>query len=274
MNSKKLSHAVQVVSEAGYIAMRYFNQLHELHIEEKKKLDFVSNADISVEKYIIEALGSIYPKDGFIGEESEFKQATTSQLDADRDGYWVIDPIDGTSNFINHINYWCISVAYYDCRQQKVTLAIIHQPCLNKLFASERGAGVYLNGVELPRIDKKLDEISRKKALIGLGTGTSVPLDIEIKIITFVKSLSVGYRKLSCCALMLTEVVTGSYRGYFEPKINSWDCLAGLMMIEELGGITNDFLASTQNLLSGNVLLAGTPEFYPTIKPLLAMKMV
>ncbi len=274
----KLNIAIPIVKQAGALSLHYFKQLAysvgSVSIKEKQHLDFVSEADIAVEKVLISALTKAFPKDSYIGEESSFQNqnnpasADPSASSNAIDGYWVIDPIDGTTNFINGLDDWCISVAYYSIQAQAATIGMIYQPTHNRLFASARGFGVTLNGTPLPRIDAPLSAMQNKYAIIGVGTSSLAPTELVATISGFIRELGCSRRKISCCALMLSAVVTGSYRGYFEPKINSWDCLAGLMMIKELGGTTNDFLANN-GIFNGNVLMAAHPAFYPKLLPLL-----
>jgi len=131
-------HAVQVlVRDAGLYALQWFRKLDSLKTEKKGPQDLVSKADREVEKMIRERLQTLFPEDGFLGEESG-----TRNLDAE--GIWIVDPIDGTSCFLNGLSSWCVSIAFVVKNQ--IEIGLIYAPCTDELFASQRGTGATLNG--------------------------------------------------------------------------------------------------------------------------------
>jgi myo-inositol-1(or 4)-monophosphatase len=241
----RLAAAEAVAREAGSLARSFYEGRDSLEIESKGAQDLVSKADREVETLIRDRLSSLFPSDGFVGEEHAH-----DLVDAASGGHWVIDPIDGTWCFLNGIGSWCVSLAYE--RAGRVETGVIYDPMAGELFAARRGGGARLNGRTI--------QVSASTSL-GDGTvslGYSLRCPYETMLPLFEKLLAAGgmYQRHGSGALGLAWTAAGRLIGYVEPHMNSWDCLAGLLLIEEAGGFANDFLQNN-GLLDGNRVIAG-----------------
>ncbi|MCS3432259.1 inositol monophosphatase [Klebsiella sp. BIGb0407] len=224
-----------------------------LQIESKGRQDFVSEADVYVESVLKQWLAEQFPEDGFLGEESG--------LVAGKSGIWVLDPIDGTTNFIRGMDYWCISLAYV--QQDIIELGIIYAPDRNEFFFARRGAGAFLNGKRL-----SLQEPASDAVVIGMGRSSRTTVARYTQTLESVLSDGIEYRRFGAGALMLAHVASGLVHAYYEEYINSWDVLAGLLLITEAGGKSNAFL-DNEGLLKGNAVLAGCPAVLSRISEIL-----
>jgi myo-inositol-1(or 4)-monophosphatase len=208
-----------------------------LNIITKADQDFVSQADILVEKALQTYLAQAFPNSGFLGEESGLKEG--------KDGIWVIDPIDGTTNFTLGMDYWCISVAYVV--KEVIQLGIVYAPDRDELFIAQKGKGATLNGKAL-NIVEPLSE----RVVVGLGRSNRHPLNHYLKTLEhLITEENIEYRRFGAGALMLCHVASGQVHGYFEAHLNSWDALAGLLICQEAGASSNDFMANN-GLYEGN----------------------
>ncbi|MBI1779061.1 MAG: inositol monophosphatase [Proteobacteria bacterium] len=232
-----------VIREAGRLARTYFYDRASLGLTFKGPQDYLTVADGAVERAIIERLGRAFPGDGFLGEEGGGRPAPS---------LWVIDPIDGTANFARGVPHFCISIAYM--RNGKVELGAIYQPITDELFAARRGAGAACNGRKMQVSATK----DMAQAIVELGWSKRRPMQTYTAVMERVVTAGGSFRRAGSGALGLAYVADGRSDGYAELHINSWDCLAGLIMIEEAGGWTNDFLAGN-GLTEGNPVLAATP---------------
>jgi myo-inositol-1(or 4)-monophosphatase len=221
-----------------------------LSITVKGRQDFVSEADVMVENELKQALLSLFPNDGFLGEESGLVVGNDNQTA----GIWVIDPIDGTTNYLQNMDYWCISVAYVV--KNIIQIGFVYAPDRDELFFAQRGKGSYLNGVKLT-----INEPDEGQAIIGIGRSNRRPLQEYFDLLTRLDSKNIEHRRFGAGALMLAHVSSGLVHGYYESHLNSWDALAGLLLIEEAGGKTNDFLANG-GLMNGNLTWAASPTLW------------
>ena len=254
---KNRFHAVQVlVRDAGLYAIQWYSKLDSLQTEKKGPQDWVSEADREVEKMIRSRLQKLFPEDGFLGEESG-----TNNLDAE--GIWVVDPIDGTSCFLNGLSSWCVSIAFVVKNQ--IEIGLIYAPCTDELFASQHGAGATLNG----RVMKPSQAVSLADGIVGLGYSPKSSIEATQKAFDYLFKNGGAYHNVGSAALMLAYVAAGRYIGVYEFQLNSWDCLAGIAMVRETGGWTNDFLAN-DGLLSGNPILAASPGTKEVMQKLFA----
>ncbi|MGA1598538.1 MAG: inositol monophosphatase family protein [bacterium] len=251
----RLQVAKAVALEAGRLAMRFFRNRDALSIETKlNALDLVSQADREVEQLIRTQLLDAFPEDGFLGEESGSHSGQ---------GAWVVDPIDGTYPFLKGTPVWCTSIAYHLEGQAQV--GVIYDPNTDELFSAARGEGAFLNGkrLELPTTE------GLSGGTIAIGHSPKVSNDPSIRAMEFVLQQGGLYQRNGSGALMAVYVAAGRHVAFYETHINSWDCLAALLMIEEAGGWTNDFLAN-DGLHQGNYLIAGAPGTEPVMQELLA----
>lgn len=224
-----------------------------LTIEKKARQDFVSQADVYVETELRAWLKTERPQDGLLGEERGLEPGT--------DGVWVIDPIDGTTNFILGMDYWCISVAYV--RNSVIELGIIYAPDRDEFFFAQSGKGAFLNGKKLSLVDPDPEAV-----VLGLGRSSRTTPREYAKTIEVLLEQGIEHRRFGAGALMLAHVAAGLVHGYFEAHLHSWDALAGLALIKEAGGMHNDFLAN-EGLTQGNHAWAASPTVWRRLQPIL-----
>ncbi len=266
---ERLEFLIKIVRQAGKIALSHFDKGDKLSITEKQAQDYVSEGDLEVEKFLVSKLSEKFPEDHILGEEGiSPKQANTS-LEKFEQGSWIIDPIDGTTNFISGFHYWGISVAYY--KHGEVRLGCIYAPAIDKFFHVRQHAGFYLNDVSVTAKSASKKRLHEIKPIIGLGLGYKMEARETLDLLEYIKGLSFDYRKLSCCSLMLADTALGNFTAYYEPQIHSWDCAAGILMVLESGGSCSDFFSATgRGLIHGKPLLAAVDAtFYARLTPLL-----
>lgn len=245
---ERLAFAVEMARRAGDVGMAHFRKLDELQIESKGHQDMVSNADKELETIIRAAIAEQFPEDGILGEEHG--------REAGRSGFtWVIDPIDGTANFVRGIPAWCVVIACVDADGPVV--GVTHEPATSETFAAGRGLGCTLNGRPV--------RVSTSKSLASGSMGVGFSNRVEVApILKFMAALTdeggVFFRNASG-ALMLSYVAAGRLIGYAEPHMNAWDCVAGFLQITEAGGQVHPF--ETEPMLErGGVAIAGADGVY------------
>ncbi|EIM26297.1 inositol monophosphatase/fructose-1,6-bisphosphatase family protein [Microvirga lotononidis] len=240
----RLPVACAAAREAGSLARRRFNGRPGLSsINLKGHQDYLSAVDAEVEALLRLRLLESFPEDSFFGEEGG------GSFD---NNVWVVDPVDGTANFVRGISQFCISLAYV--RGGQTQIGIIYDPMADEMFVAERGRGATLNG-ELIRVSG-LEEIG--SSTIEAGWSNRLPFSQYVDLIGRLLGDGAGIRRGGSGALALAYVSAGRLDGYCELHMNSWDALAGLLLIEEAGGWVNDFLAN-DGLRNGNGVLGCTP---------------
>ncbi|MBC7738453.1 MAG: inositol monophosphatase [Candidatus Saccharibacteria bacterium] len=241
--------ALATIREAGTLASGYFRNLSALTIKSKGLQDMVSEADLNTELLIKQRIFDAFPQDAFLGEETGVTDFTEGQ------GIWVVDPIDGTQPFISGLTNWCISIAYV--QHGKVQFGLVYAPARDELFAGGVGIPATLNGAPMPRHPGK----SLQDGITGMGYSARLkPEDFLRQFEAFLRAGGMFYRDGSG-AIDLCYVAAGRLIGYYEPHINSWDCLGAIAVIEAQGLQVNDFLAG-DGLTRGNPIIAGVPEVY------------
>ncbi len=243
--------ACAVAREAGELARRRYQNRAEIGLKFKGPQDYLTAADGEVERLVVARLGEAFPDDTFFGEEGggHFSPQV-----------WVIDPIDGTANFARGIPHFCISIAFV--REGETVLGTIYDPMADELFTARRGGGALLNSNPM----KVSDTSDLSRAVIELGWSTRRPAVAYLEALGRIIAAGSSFRRSGSGALGLAYVADGRQDGYCELHINSWDALAGLLMVQEAGGWTNDFLAN-DGLAQGNPVIAAAPG----IKDALAM---
>lgn len=249
-----LNIAVKAARRAGSIITRASEDIGSLTINNKGFNDFVSEVDLASEKEIIRVLKTAYPDHAFLGEES----GLTHQAD----NIWIIDPLDGTTNFLHGFPQYCISIALE--QKGEITQAVIYDPNRNDLFTATKGQGAYLN--------QRRIRVSNKSKLKDSLLGTGFPfrdfqhLPVYLKIFEEVVRETSGIRRPGSAALDLAYVAAGWFDGFFEINLSKWDIAAGGLLVTEAGGIVSDFSEKEGWIESGNIV-ATTPKIYePLIK--------
>jgi myo-inositol-1(or 4)-monophosphatase len=253
-HSERLNFARELAERAGKLGMDYFGKLDSLNIESKGHQDMVSQADREVELFVRREIAKAYPDDGVIGEEHAPTDGST--------GYtWVIDPIDGTANFVKGIPAWCVVIA---CARDGVTVTgVIHEPSTGETFYGEKGGGAFLNGKPIKT------SASRSLGDGSLGVGFSSRDEtarVPELIAELIRQRGVFFRNASG-ALMLAYVASGRLIGYVERHMNAWDCIAGMLLIEEAGGRIVPTDPKTV-LEKGTMVIAGGAQVFDDIEVL------
>jgi myo-inositol-1(or 4)-monophosphatase len=256
-----LNTAVKAARRAAAVINRASFDLDRVSFAEKNPNDFVTDVDRAAEEAVIEVLQKAYPTHAFLGEES----GTTGNVNDESEFVWIIDPLDGTTNFIHGFPQYAVSIAL----QQRgvITLGVVYDPVRNELFTAEKGAGAFLNEKRI-RV-RKLDRISG--ALLGTGykNGSPKALDEYLKMYGIMAERCHGVRRAGSAALDLAYVACGRLDGYYEKSLQPWDIAAGTLLVTEAGGIAGEFNGESNYMQTGHVI-AGSPRVFGQMVGLLA----
>lgn len=256
----RFTFGARLVEEAGALAMGYFQSLGSLTIKSKGPQDMASEADLNTEILIRDRLAQAFPEDAFLGEETGRSEAVSEAR-----GIWVVDPIDGTQPFVSNMPNWCVSIAFV--LDGRVELGFVAAPARGELFIGRRGQGATLNGAPI----RVRPEARLTNGLTGLGYSSRVGAATLLPLLEKLLEAGGMFFRNGSGALMLCDVACGRLLGYVEPHINSWDCLAGLCLIEAAGGTVSDFLAE-DGMWTGHPLAAGAPEVFPFLAGLVGVE--
>ena len=253
--SPNLNVMVAAARKAARGLSRDFGEVENLQVSRKGPADFVSNADRRAAKVIHEELARARPGYGFLMEE------TGSHAGTDTSHRWIVDPLDGTTNFLHGLPHWCISIALE--RDRTIIAGVVYAPVTGELFLAERGQGATLN-------DKRLRVSSRTKmpdALIAcgmpfLGRGDGARFQAELARI---QGEIAGIRRFGAAALDLAWVAAGRYDGFWERGLSPWDLAAGALIVKEAGGTVTDLDGGGRWLASGDILAANDALHAPLL---------
>jgi myo-inositol-1(or 4)-monophosphatase len=247
-----LNTAVKAARRAGNILLRNADRLERLTIETKGHNDFVTEVDRLAETEIIDILRRTYPDHAILAEESGSH--------AGGDFCWVIDPLDGTTNFLHGYPQYAVSIALQ--HKGRLEQAVVFDPQRNELYTASRGQGAHLNDRRI-RVSQTHDF---NRALLGTGFPfkSSDYLELWIKIFREMAQETSGVRRAGSAALDLAHVACGRFDGFWEFGLRPWDMAAGCLLIEEAGGLVGD-AAGGQNHMSTGLLIAGNPRIHAEI---------
>lgn len=244
--AERLALAEAAAREAGALALSYFENREALAIETKADpQDVFSIADRNVETLIRDRVAAAFPDDGFLGEEFGLSEGTSGFT-------WVVDPIDGTSPFIFGIPAWCVSISIL--HERRTVAGVIFAPPTDELFSCMEGQGAALDGNPLTLSEKT----SLRTGLTGLGANFRVPRETVVRFVDELMAIGGIFIRNGSGALMLAQVAAGRLAAYYEPHMNSWDCLAGMLMVREAGGWAGP-LPDGAALMEGGPVLAAAP---------------
>ncbi|MBA3581772.1 MAG: inositol monophosphatase [Gammaproteobacteria bacterium] len=246
-----LNIAIRAARAAGSSILRYYNRLDTLTVDIKRQNDFVTEADQHAENEIIKVLRRAYPAHAILAEESG--------AHGDSDHCWIIDPLDGTTNFMHGLPHFAVSIGLQI--RGHLELAVIYDPIKQELFTAEKGGGARLN-------DKRIRVGNRHNtegALFGTGFPFNTPgaMDFDAYLTTLkpIMANSAGIRRAGSAALDLAYVACARLDGFWEFKLKPWDMAAGVLLIQEAGGIVTDDNGGENYLASGNVV-GGNPKLH------------
>jgi myo-inositol-1(or 4)-monophosphatase len=248
--------ALRAARKAGEIIAQATEQIDTIVVERKGINDFVTEVDKASESEIIYHIQKAHPDHGFLGEEGGV------QGNADSDYQWIIDPLDGTTNFIRGIPHFCVSIA---CLYKgQLEHAVVYDPIRQEEFTASRGSGAQFNGRRI--------RVSKLKSLEGSLIGTGIPYKArsEQHIKKYMQSLeavayqTAGIRRAGAAALDLAYVAAGRLDAFWEIGLNKWDIAAGALLIREAGGLMSDFNGGNNYLESGNIVV-GNPKCFKAL---------
>jgi myo-inositol-1(or 4)-monophosphatase len=249
-------NAIRIARDAGQIALGHFRKLATVPVESKGHLDLVTLADKEVEAFLIRELRRSYPDDGVFGEEGGDVRGTSGRT-------WVIDPIDGTFNFVRGSDQWMISVGLYENRAP--AFGVLHAPVRDRTYVGGNGISPTVNGEAIaPR-----QGLDRSRSATNVGFHPIVPVGTRLEALRFVlEDARMVFRSCGSCTISLMEVAEGVVDGYIGMGESSWDLMAALAILQPLG-VTSTVDWSKVDLDTRFRFAAGTPEFLDAVAPLI-----
>lgn len=241
-----LNIAISAARAAGQVILRGMNHVPDLKVHAKSTNDFVSEIDLQAEQSIISTIKKAYPSHGILAEESGEQSGDECQ--------WIIDPLDGTTNYLHGIPQFSVSIAMSE--NNKLQLAVVYDPLKEELFCASRGEGATLNNRRI--------RVSKQRDLTGSLLGTGLPyrtdqeLDAYLATLKAILEKTSGIRRAGSAALDLAYVAAGRFDGFWEFGLNKWDIAAGVLLIQEAGGLVSDMEGGHQYLETGNIVAANT----------------
>ena len=232
--SANLNIMIKASEKASKVLIRDFGEVEKLQVSKKGPTDFVSNADLKAEKIIIEELKKAKPNYSIISEENGIEN------NKDKNNTWIIDPIDGTINYLHGIPHFAISIALKT--KNEIVSGCIFDPIKDEIFYAEKNIGAFFNNRRI-RVSKK-NKIN--ECLFVTGGKINKKLDMQ-------------YRKSGSAALDMAYVAAGRYDGYFQNELNLWDIAAGIVLIKEAGGLINEIDLSESKKLN---VITSTPDIH------------
>lgn len=248
-----LNIAVRAARNAGEIIVRHSSRIDELTIASKERNDFVSEVDRQAENEIIAIIRKAYPGHGILAEES-------GQHGKSDEFLWIIDPLDGTTNFLHGFPQFSVSIALQ--HKGRLEQAVVYDPMRQELYTASRGSGAFL--------DNRRIRVSKQVGLGGALLGTGFPYKDQQHMAAYLemfKALSVdsaGIRRPGSAALDLAYVAAGRFDGFWEIGLSPWDMAAGILLVREAGGLVGDFAGAHDFMKTGNIV-AATPKLFPAI---------
>jgi myo-inositol-1(or 4)-monophosphatase len=247
LNSPQINLITRACMKASRSLIRDFGEIENLQVSSKGPGDFVSSADKRTEKILIQELQKAHPEYGIITEETGIINKSNTK------NRWIIDPIDGTMNFLNGVPQFAISVGYEE--DNEIKCGVIFNPIMNEMYCAEKGNGAYLNNSRIRVSNKK----KLKDALVVTG-GPKAASKIRDKIFSEYINVSnnvSNVRKFGSAALDMAYVACGRFDGYWQRELNYWDIAAGIIIVKEAGGFVNFFdedpsLPLKKNILASN----------------------
>ena len=261
MDIKPFEHfAIETAKSAGEVLMSYFGKL--THVDNKSTdIDLVTHADIDSERLIIQAIQKKFPHHNIIAEESDFDKI-------DSDYCWIIDPLDGTTNFVHTLPIFAVSIGLR--YKNKTILGVVYNPVYNQCFHATLNGGAFLNN---SLINKSSTNILSKSLLVtGFPYIHDDRWQASFKLFEDFYSRNQGMRRLGAAALDFCFVAMGRFDGFYEFNLQPWDVCAGDLILREAGGQTSDWDGITQMPLSGNRILASNGYLHTQMSEVLMQK--
>ncbi|MEM8569335.1 MAG: inositol monophosphatase family protein [Pseudomonadota bacterium] len=252
--SANVNIMIKAARKAARSLVRDFGEVEQLQVSAKGPGDFVSRADMRAEEIIRTELTEARPNYGWLGEESQEEKGK------DPTRRWIVDPLDGTTNYLHGLPHWAVSIALE--HKGEIVAAVVHDPTKDEIFVAEKGAGAWMN-------DRRL-RVSGRRDMIEMIFATGVPfagsplLPKTLKDLAELTPRTAGIRRWGAAALDLAYVAAGRYDGFWERGLRPWDMAAGLLIVREAGGFTGPIVEDTEIFESGTVV-AATPQIFETL---------
>jgi len=263
LNSPQINLITKACMKASRSLIRDFGEIENLQVSSKGPGDFVTSADKRTEKILIEELQKAHPEYGIITEETGIINKSNTK------NRWIIDPIDGTFNFMNGIPQFAISVGYEE--ENEIKCGVIFNPIANEMFCAEKGNGAYLNNSRI-RVSKK-NKIKDALIVTGGPKGSSKIKDKIFSEYINVSNNVSNVRKFGSAALDMCYLACGRFDGYWQRELNYWDIAAGIIILKEAGGFVNFFEEDSSTPLKKNIL-ASNSNIHEDLKKLLNKKAI
>ncbi len=248
LNSANINVLVKTCRKAAKVLIRDFGEIEKLQVSVKGPGDFVSSSDKNVEKIIIDELNKARPNYSILSEE-------IGSINKDSEFKWIIDPIDGTANFLHGVPHFAISIGLE--KNNEIVCGIIYDPIKDEMFTAEKGSGSYLNNQRI-RVSNRS---SLKDCIIFTGGPRQNLKDKEVAIDEYKKFSSlvnIPIRKMGSAALDMAYVAAGRCDGFWQRNLNFWDIAAGIILIKEAGGIVKDFKGKDDYIENQTILAANS----------------
>lgn len=245
--SANLNIMIKAARRAGRSLVKDFGEVENLQVSSKGAGDFVSRADIAAEAMIREDLMGARPNYGWVGEESDAEEGK------DPTRRWIVDPLDGTTNFLHGLPHWAVSIALEF--KGEIVSAIVFDPVKDEMFMAEKGQGAWINNQRLRVSDRRV--MIECIFATGLPFGGRGDLPATLQDLARLLPATAGVRRFGAAALDLAYVAAGRYDGYWERTLNAWDIAAGILLVREAGGLIEPLdrdgdLLGTGSLIAGN----------------------
>lgn len=255
---KIIDLAIEAAQKAGKLILK--EKKEKFKIEKKGVRDLVTSVDKASEKLIIETIKKIYPNHAFLGEESSFESKEKMQNLASAEYIWIIDPIDGTTNFVHGLKNYAISIAAFktskkeksknfDYLEGEIIAGVVYSPELKELYHAEKGKGAFLNGEPI--------KVSKQKKLINSLAATGFPArekEVNLPHLLAMLKEARAIRRFGAASLDLAKIAAGHFDLFWEFGLKPWDIAAGVLLIHEAGGQVSDIYGETLDLFGKNIL--------------------
>lgn len=248
-----LNIAVSAARAAGRVIMRHLNQVEQLTVKAKSRNDFVTEVDQTAEQEIVHVIRRAYPDHAILAEEGG--------ADGSSEFVWIIDPLDGTTNYLHGLPQFAVSIALQ--HKDKLEHAVVYNPWSQELYTASRGQGAQLDGRRI--------RVSKARTLDGSLIGSGFPfrqnqnLDVYLPMLRHVMENTAGVRRAGSAALDLAYVAAGRLDGFWEFGLQPWDMAAGMLLISEAGGRIGDLASDNADPLKTGNVLAGSPKVFEAL---------
>ena len=249
--SANLNVMIQAARKAGRMLVKDFREVENLQVSSKSAGDFVSRADIAAEAVIRETLTEARPNYGWLGEESDPVEGK------DPTRRWIVDPLDGTTNFLHGMPHWAVSIALEF--KGEIVSAVVFDPAKDELYIAEKGMGTFMNGTRL-RVSNR-NTMSECVFATGVPFGAKRTLPAMLHDLAQLMPACAGVRRWGAASLDLAYVAAGRYDGFWERELQPWDIAAGLLLVREAGGFTGPIREGEKIFDRGEVIAANSDIF-------------